>query len=73
MKEEHIFCSFDLGLLKPDEEIYIAVKNRLGCEFDEIIFIDNMEENVTAAAKLGIHAILFTTETIEEEINKVLG
>lgn len=73
MDEEHIFCSFNLELLKPDIKIYEALKNRLCCEFNEIIFIDNKEENVTAAAKLGIHAILFTTETIEEEINKVLG
>ncbi len=72
MKPEHIFCSFDLGLLKPDPQIYTKVKNKLGCKFEELIFIDDKPQNTTAAAQLGIHAITFNPQTLKKEINKIL-
>lgn len=38
---ERQFCSFDLGLLKPDPEIYRRVREKLGCRFEELIFVDD--------------------------------
>ncbi len=69
---EHIFCSFDLGLLKPDPQIYTEVRNKLDCRFEELIFVDDKAKNTAAAAKLGIHAVTFNPQTIKKEINKIL-
>lgn len=38
---KHIFTSFDLHLLKPDPRIYETVRQKLGCRFYEIIFVDD--------------------------------
>lgn len=73
IKPEHIFCSFDLGLLKPDPQIYKEVRKKLGCKFEELIFVDDKKKNTSAAAELGIHAITYNAETIETEIKKVLS
>lgn len=69
---ERQFCSFDLGLLKPDPEIYKAVREKLNCRFDELIFVDDKAKNTQAAAELGIHAITFNPQTIIGEIHKIV-
>lgn len=69
---QHQFCSFDLGLLKPDPAIYKAVREKLGCSFEELIFVDDKPKNVKAAAELGIHAVTFNAETIVDDITKLL-
>ena len=68
VRPEHIFCSFELGLLKPDPQIYKTVREKLGCKFNEIIFIDDKKKNTDAAAALGIHTITFNRLTIEKEL-----
>ena len=73
IKDKNVFCSFDLGLLKPNIDIYEAVRNRLGCEFSEIIFVDDKEANTKAAAGLGINAVLFNNLTIETDIKLLLN
>lgn len=70
---QYQFCSFNLGLLKPDAEIFKTVRTKLGCEFQELIFVDDKKENTDAAAELGIHAITFNPETIKDEIYKIIG
>ena len=69
---EHQFCSFDLGLLKPDPEIYKAVRQKLDCRFDELIFVDDKARNTRAASELGIHAITFNPQTIISEIHRLV-
>lgn len=69
---EHQFCSFDLGLLKPDHAIYEAVRKKLNCKFEELIFIDDKPQNTHAAAELGIHTVTFNAETIIEDITRLL-
>ena len=69
---ERQFCSFDLGLLKPDPEIYRAVQQKLGCRFEELIFVDDKHKNTQAATELGIHAITFKPQTIIDEIHQII-
>lgn len=57
---EKIISSSDLGLAKPDPEIYLHLINELNINPEEIVFIDNRIENVEAAAGLGIKAFHFT-------------
>jgi len=43
--------------LKPDEKIYRDALFKLGMDAAECVYIDDLEENVTAAGRLGMHAI----------------
>ncbi len=56
-----IISSSDLGLAKPDPKIYKYLVKRLNLNPEEIIFIDNREENIEPALRLGIKAFHFTT------------
>jgi putative hydrolase of the HAD superfamily len=53
--------SCDLGLAKPDPAIYTFACEQLGVRPEEALFIDDRPENIAAAERLGLHAILFTT------------
>ena len=56
---ERVFVSAELGLIKPDPEIYRVVLAELGVGADELIFVDNKQVNVDGAASLGITAHRF--------------
>ena len=51
--------SYDVGYMKPDEEIYRILLNRYKINPKEAIFFDDKKENIDAANKLGIHGVLF--------------
>ncbi len=51
------------GVRKPDPAIYHRTLGRLGVAPYEAIFVDDMPENVAAAAGLGIHAIQFRDQS----------
>lgn len=53
------FISGELGLAKPDLEIYLYVLKKLNAKPEECIFIDDKRENCIAATKLGIKSIIF--------------
>lgn len=56
-----IFTSFELGLTKPDPEIYLRVAKELGVSSRENIFYtDDREELVREASRLGIKSFAFT-------------
>jgi putative hydrolase of the HAD superfamily len=50
--------SYKEKLLKPEKEIYDKILDTYKLEPSETIFIDDTEENVTAARKHGIHGIV---------------
>ena len=54
-----IIYSHEVGVEKPDQRIYAAACERLGARPEEIVFLDDVEKNVAAAAAYGFHAILF--------------
>ena len=56
---DHILISSEIGIAKPDPQIYYLLKETLNCHFHEILFIDDFIENVFAASELGIHTIHF--------------
>lgn len=57
-----IIVSGDEGVVKPDPAIYAIARARIGLDPGEVIFIDDREENVTAARAAGFQAELFTGE-----------
>ena len=60
------FISGDLGVRKPDPEIYRIALNDLKADPGECVFIDDSPERVDAARELGINSILFDREGKEE-------
>ena len=65
--------SCEIGCEKPDRKAYEILMNELGLPPAEIVFIDDMPENIEAASKLGLDAILFESPAqIRSELNKSL-
>jgi epoxide hydrolase-like predicted phosphatase len=55
-----IIYSHEVGIEKPDPRIYALTCERLGVQPEEVVFLDDTEANVAAAAAYGMRAILFT-------------
>lgn len=51
--------SCELGVIKPDEEIYRACLGALGCEPARSLFFDDRPRNVEGAQKVGMDAHVF--------------
>lgn len=59
------------GINKPETAIYEITLERLGVQAKEAIFIDDKEENIKGAKKVGINTILFRTpELLSMELVK---
>lgn len=52
---DDIFLSHELGMAKPNADIYETVLKRIGAPADECLFIDDAQVNCDAAAQLGIN------------------
>lgn len=52
-----LYLSQDLGLRKPDPQIYQHVLNKEGFTAENAVFFDDVIENIEAAQKLGINAV----------------
>lgn len=57
---EHRLYSADLGLAKPDPQIFKVTCERLDARPEDLLFVDDRLENVEAARALGIRSVLFT-------------
>jgi putative hydrolase of the HAD superfamily len=51
--------SCEVNAIKPERRIYEILRDRLGCEFAEIVFFDDLPVNVEKAVELGIRAFLW--------------
>ncbi|HEV8190171.1 MAG TPA: HAD family phosphatase [Ktedonobacterales bacterium] len=54
-----IIYSHEVGIAKPDQRIYAIACERLGVSPEEVVFLDDAERNIAAAAAHGLHAICF--------------
>lgn len=53
---DQTFLSFEIGLVKPDREVFDHVVSALGVPADEIVFLDDNALNVDAANDVGLRA-----------------
>jgi putative hydrolase of the HAD superfamily len=60
---DHIIVSSEVGLVKPQPEIFQLALQKLGIEPEEAVFIDDNERYVQAANDLGIHGVQFISAT----------
>jgi putative hydrolase of the HAD superfamily len=63
--EAHIFDSVvdssEVGLRKPEPEIYLLTCEKLGVDPSRAAFVDDIPTNCEGATAVGLHAIRFTT------------
>ncbi len=53
---DDLFFSYELGMVKPDLQIFAAVCEKIGCKPSDILFFDDSAINVAAATDFGINA-----------------
>jgi FMN phosphatase YigB (HAD superfamily) len=71
---DEVLLSCDLGLLKPEKEIYRACLDVANAKPEECLFIDDMAANVEAARDCGIKAAVFTSaDALESALRNEYG
>ena len=67
--------SHEVGLRKPDPAIYELALQRLGVGAESVVFVDDMQPNIDAAAAMGMATVLHvdhaTTATALKELLRV--
>jgi glucose-1-phosphatase len=58
---EEFVVSFEVGTLKPDPRIYQEALRRSGLPASACVFVDDRAINVEGAARMGMHAVQFTS------------
>ncbi len=56
----HLLFSGDLGVMKPDAQIYHQLLARLAADPGEVAFLDDRADNVEGAVAVGIRGFVFT-------------
>lgn len=52
---EKVYFSFEMGMRKPDSEIYLSLLNKHDLQPKRTLFVDDKKENTDAAQALGIN------------------
>lgn len=66
---DKLFLSYEIGHVKPEEEIYKFVINEIKLNPAEVLYIDDIEEYVNAAKNLGWNAVQFkSNEKLIEDL-----
>ena len=70
---DRIYLSQEMGLRKPEAEIYLRVLEEEGFSAADTVFFDDNVDNIAGANRLGITSILVTgKETIPDYFAKQL-
>lgn len=65
-KYDYVFLSYEMGLRKPEIEIYEKVQSSVPFEPTDILFIDDKLSNIEAASKLGWNTLQTTGLELEK-------
>jgi putative hydrolase of the HAD superfamily len=70
--------SGEVGMRKPDAEIFLEAARQLGLEPPDCVFVDDLEQNAEGARMVGMHGIVhrsarFTLPKLEELLGVALG
>lgn len=60
------FLSYEMGYYKPEAEIYREVIQRTGECPENLVFLDDLPQNIEGARKAGLKGILFSNDRIGE-------
>jgi len=56
---DYRFFSYEMGVAKPDEQIYRKVLETLGASPEDCLFLDDKPENIAGAVAVGMKGIVF--------------
>lgn len=71
---EKVYYSHEVGMRKPNAEIYQHVLKENDLEADETFYVDDGKQHTKSAAKLGIHTWHFDPDTEEiSDLDKALS
>ena len=74
--ESHVdgaFWSYQHRVIKPEPAAFLDMLYDFGLKADESVFIDDTRENIEAAERVGLSAVLYTTqEETERALNTLL-
>lgn len=71
---DKLFLSCDMGMAKPDQEIYDEVLKELGVPASDILFVDDKEQNLVYLRSLGVQVIQADSPNdAVEKVTKHLG
>lgn len=71
---DDLVISGEVGLRKPEPEIYLLAADRIGLKPAECVFVDDLELNVEAARTLGMTAIHHTAyDETKRELEALFG
>ncbi|MEK7447375.1 MAG: HAD family phosphatase [Patescibacteria group bacterium] len=71
--KDKIFISADLRMVKPEEDIYFHTLEKIGRKPEEVVFIDDKQENIDTAERIGMHPILFKNlKQVEKDLESIL-
>ena len=64
---DKLFLSYEMGMWKPDTEIYYEVLRSINLEPNEVVFFDDNLQNIESAKAIGMQTILVesTTSVVE--------
>ena len=63
---EKVYFSFEIGMRKPNPDIYSFVLDQNGLQAKQTLFIDDKKENTDAAQALGLH--IWNLQVGEEDV-----
>ncbi|MEK7602778.1 MAG: HAD family phosphatase [Patescibacteria group bacterium] len=68
-----VVVSAEVGMMKPDKEIFMLACRRLGCRANEAVMVDDRQEYCVAANKIGMRYIVYKDlDQFKNEIYKIL-
>jgi putative hydrolase of the HAD superfamily len=70
---DEIIISSDVGMVKPDDDIYLYTLDKIGSKPEESVFVDDGKVNIDTANKLGIRGFLYTDSAAFADYVKSLG
>ena len=66
---DEVYASNLMGISKPDPDFYWHILNKEGLKPENTVFVDDTEENIISAQKIGINSILFTNpDSLKQQI-----
>ncbi|MDR2478914.1 MAG: HAD family phosphatase [Treponema sp.] len=64
--------SCEYRLIKPEAAIYEKLREQTGCRFEEIVFFDDIKDNIAAANDLGIHGFIWEgPQAARKQLNEI--
>ena len=66
---DEVYASNLMGISKPDPDFYWHILNKEGIKPENTVFVDDIEENIISAQKIGINSIFFTdSDSLKQQI-----